>query len=71
MGRVALTMIGNAQSVQGRVLASSAAPTLTCVELTINLNNEEANALVSSLMSDCSESPILEGIVRPGVLPGA
>ena len=63
-----LCLIGNVQSVQGRVLSSSAAPTLTHVELTIHMNNKEANALVTSLMLDCLESPILEGVTGPIVL---
>ena len=66
-----LHLIGNAQSVQGRVLASSVTPTLTRIKLTINLCDKEANALVSSLMSDCSESLILNGVIDPVILPGA
>ena len=64
-----LHLIGNVQSIQGRVLVSSAAPTLTHIKLTIHMNNKKANALVTSLMSDCLESPILEGVTGPIVLP--
>ena len=38
--------------IQGRVLANSDGPTLTRLELTIHTADDEANALVSSLMSD-------------------
>ena len=31
----------------------------------------EGDALVSSLMSDCADSPILNDMVDPVVLPGA
>ena len=65
-----LQMIGNTQLIQGQVPMSSATPTLTQVELTIHLNNEEANALVTLLMLDHLESPILEGVIGPVVLLG-
>jgi hypothetical protein len=64
-------MVGRSRIVQGRIVASSSAPTLTSLELSIHLDNEEANALVSSLMKDHGESPIFEGVVGPVVLPGA
>jgi hypothetical protein len=35
---------------------------LTRLELTIHLDDDEGDALVSSLMTDRSESPILEGV---------
>ena len=63
-----LHMIGNTQSIQGTVLTSSATPMLTHVKLMIHLNDKEANALVTLLMSDCSESPTLEGVTGPVVL---
>ena len=66
-----LHMIGNVQSVQGRILTSLTALMLTCVELMISLCDEEANALVNSLILDCLESLILEGIAGPVILPRA
>ena len=62
-------LVGRSQVVQGRVLASSSGPMLTRLEMTIHLDDEEADALVSSLMTDRSESPILEGVTGPFVLP--
>ena len=64
-------LVGRSQVVQGRIVASSSAPTLTCLEMTIHLDDEEANALVSSLMTDRQESPVLEEVAGPFVLPGA
>ena len=55
--------------VQGQVLTSSSGPSLTCLELTIHMNDNKANALVTSLMTDCGESPILEGVAGPVILP--
>ena len=57
--------------IQGRVLANSDGPALTRLELTIHMADEEANTLVSSLMSDRADSPILEGVSSPVVFPGA
>ena len=57
--------------IQGRVLANSDGPTLTRLELTIHMADDEANALVSSLMSDRADSPILEGVSSSMILPGA
>ena len=66
-----LRQIQNLVAIQGRVLASSDGPALTCLELTIHMADNEANALVSSLMSDRADSLILEGVSSLMVLPGA
>ena len=55
--------------VQGRVTASSDGPLLYRLELSVPLDVVEGDALVSSLMSDRADSPILEGVVDPVVLP--
>ena len=66
-----LRQIQSSVTIQGRVLANSDGPALTCLELTIHMADEEANTLVSSLMSDRADSPILEGVSSSVVLPGA
>ena len=66
-----LRQIQSSVTIQGRVLANSDGPALTHLELTIHLADDEANALVSSLMSDRADSPILEGVSSSMVLPGA
>ena len=66
-----LRQIQSSVAIQGRVLANSDGPALTRLELTIHMADEEANALVSSLMSDRADSPILEGVSSSMVLPGA
>ena len=66
-----LRQIQNSVAIQGRVLANSDGPTLTHLELTIHMADDEANALVSSLMSDRADSPILEGVSSSMVLPRA
>ena len=66
-----LRQIQNSVAIQGRVLVNSDGPTLTRLELTIHMADDEANALVSSLMSDRADSPILEGVSSLMVLPGA
>ena len=66
-----LRQIQSSVAIQGRVLANSDGPALTCLELTIHMADDEANALVSSLMSDRADSPILEGVSSSMVLPGA
>ena len=66
-----LRQIQSSVAIQGRVLANSDGPTLTRLELTIHMADEEANTLVSSLMSDRADSPILEGVSSSMVLPGA
>ena len=66
-----LRQIQSSVAIQGRVLANSDGPVLTCLELTIHMADNEANALVSSLMSDRADSPILEGVSSSVVLPGA
>ena len=55
--------------VQGRVTASSNGPTLYHLELMVPVDAVEGDALVSSLMSDCAQSLILEEVVEPVVLP--
>ena len=69
--RPLLRQIQNSVTIQGRVLANSDGPVLTCLELTIHMADNEANALVSSLMSDRADSPILEGVSSLMILPGA
>ena len=64
-----LRQIQNSVAIQGRVLANSDGPVLTCLELTIHMADNEANALVSSLMSNRANSPILEGVSLLIVLP--
>ena len=66
-----LRQIQSSVAIQGRVLANSDGPVLTRLELTIHMADDEANALVSSLMSDRADSPILEGVSSSMVLPGA
>ena len=57
--------------VQGTVSASSSGPSLYHVELQVLMDTLEGDALVSSLMSNRADSPILEGVVDPVVLPRA
>ena len=66
-----LQQIQSLVAIQGRVLANSDGPVLTRLELTIHMADDEANALVSSLMSNRADSPILEGVLSSMVLPGA
>ena len=66
-----LLQIQNSVAIQGRVLANSDGPALTRLELTIHLADDEANTLVSSLMSDRADSPILEGVSSLMILPGS
>ena len=54
----------------GVVLASSSGLLLYHLELRVPLDTLEGDALVSSLMSDRADSPILEGVLSM-VLPGA
>ena len=65
-----LRQIQSSVAIQGRVLANSDGPALTRLELTIHMADDEANTLVSSLMSDRADSPILEGVSSSMVLPG-
>ena len=55
--------------VQGRITASSASPSLYRLELSVPVDTLEGDALVSSLMSDRADSPVLEGVSGPVVLP--
>ena len=66
-----LRQIQSLVAIQGRVLANSDGPVLTHLELTIHMADDEANTLVSSLMSDRADSLILEGVSSSMVLPGA
>ena len=66
-----LRQIQSLVAIQGRVLANSDGPLLTRLKLTIHMADEEANTLVSSLMSDRADSLILEGVSSSMVLPGA
>ena len=65
-----LRQIQSLVAIQGRVLANSDGPALTQLKLTIHMADDEANTLVSSLMSDRADSPILEGVSSSMVLPG-
>ena len=66
-----LRQIQSSVAIQGRVLANSDGPALTRLELTIHMADDEANTLVSSLMSDTADSLILEGVSSSMVLLGA
>ena len=55
----------------GVVSVSSSGPLLYHLELRVPIDTLEGDALVSSLMSDCADSPILEEVVDPVVLPRA
>ena len=55
--------------VQGRITAASDGPSLYRLELSVPVDTLEGDALVSSLMSDRADSPILEGVSGPVVLP--
>ena len=55
----------------GVISASSSGPLLYHLELRVPIDTLEGDALVSSLLSDCADSPILEEVVDPVVLPGA
>ena len=55
----------------GVVSASSSGPLLYHLELRVPLDTLEGDALVSSLMSDRVDSPILEGVSSSMFLPGA
>ena len=57
--------------VQGTVSASSSGPSLYHLDLQVPLDMLEGDALVSSLMSNHADSPIMEEVVDPVVLPGA
>ena len=60
-----------AEGSSGVVLASSSGPSLYHLELRVPMDTLEGDALVSSLLSDRSDSPILEEVVDPVVLLGA
>ena len=55
--------------VQGRITASLDGPLLYRLELDIPVNEVEGDALVSLLMSDRADSPILREVSGPVVLP--
>ena len=55
----------------GVISVSSSGPLLYHLELQVPINTLEGDALVSSLLSDHVDSPILEEVVNPVVLPGA
>ena len=55
----------------GVVSVSSSGPLLYHLELRVPIDTLEGDALVSSLMSDRADSPILEGVSSSMVLPGA
>ena len=56
---------------RGIISASSSGPSLYHLELRVPIDTLEGDALVSSLMSDRADSPILEGVSSSMVLPGA
>ena len=66
-----LRQIQSSVAIQGRVLANSDGPALTRLKLTIHMADDEANTLVSSLMSNRADSLILEGVSSSVILPGA
>ena len=53
-----LQQIQSSVAIQGRVLANSDGPALTRLKLTIHMADDEANTLVSSLMSDRVSGPL-------------
>ena len=55
----------------GVVSASSSGPSLYHLELQVPIDTLEGDALVSSLLSDRTDSLILEGVSSSMVLPGA
>ena len=55
----------------GVISASSSGPLLYHLELRVPIDTLEGDALVSSLMSDRADSPILEGVSSSMVLLGA
>ena len=55
----------------GVISASSSGPLLYHLELRVPIDTLEGDALVSSLVSDRADSPILEGVSSSMVLPGA
>ena len=55
----------------GIISASFSGPLLYHLELQVPIDTLEGDALVSSLMSDRADSPILEGVSSSMVLPGA
>ena len=55
----------------GVISASSSGPLLYHLELRVPMDTLEGDALVSSLLSNRVDSPILEGVLSSMVLPGA
>ena len=55
----------------GVISASSSGPLLYHLELRVPIDTLEGDALVSSLISDRADTPILEGVSSSIVLPGA
>ena len=55
----------------GVISASSSGPLLYHLELRVPIDTLEGDALVSSLLSDRADSPILEGVSSLMILPGA
>ena len=64
-----LQLVNNAVHVQGRILVSSDGPSLTEFQLNVHLPDETANILISSIMTARVESPVLDGVNGPMVLP--
>ena len=65
-----LNRLFQVEGSSGVVSASSSGPLLYHLELRVPIDMLEGDALVSSLMSDRADSPILEEVVDPVILPG-
>ena len=73
-GRPFLRRLDRSFQVEGSsgvISVSSSGPLLYHLELQVPMDTLEGDALVSSLLSDCTDSPILEEVVDPVVLPRA
>ena len=57
--------------VQGLVTALSDGPSLYQLELSVPVDTLEGDVLVNSLMSNCADSLILEGVSGPVFLPSS
>ena len=72
-GRPFLRQLDRSFQVKGSsgvISASSSGPLLYHLELRVPIDTLEGDALVSSLISDHADSPILEEVVDPVFLPG-
>lgn len=64
-----LQLVSDSVAVQGHVVVSSSGLVLTRLKLTIHMGDVKANTLVILLTTARAESPILEGVAGPIVLP--